>query len=219
MLKFQIRNYIWFLIQFKNLLNLHEKSPRLATASSAPGSPLSKHIQHITMSHFTLTSNRAYSISISTVGAFNRRSTHRYISISHISLKFTFFLCRCCIIVVKSHLDEHKTNWLIHWLTKLRFFAPRSLLPNLYSSRAHRISFCRCLIAFYFYVSRKNAIILHACVKRSESDRRWIYKFYLEPSRVSRFCVVWFADETLSRGEEKSCFRPPSARLLSLTVA
>lgn len=95
----------------KKFINLECKiNSTIATASSAPGSPLSKHIQHITMSHFTLTSNRAYSISISTVGAFNRRSTHRYISISHISLKFTFFLCRCSIIVVKSHLDEHKTN-------------------------------------------------------------------------------------------------------------
>lgn len=120
--KFQEWIQTWFLIQFKNLLNLHEKSPRLAKAeSSAPGSPLSKHIQHITMSHFTLTSNRAYSISSSTVGAFNRRSTHRYISISHISLKFTFFSSVAVPLLLLNHISTNTKQ--IDWFIGLQSFA------------------------------------------------------------------------------------------------
>lgn len=99
--------------------------------------------------------------------AFNCRSTHdiSQFLITHISLernKNSLFLLNHSRLTYNKLIDSlaYKDLWFCFF-----FASPQTCIWK------HQIFFCRCLIAFYFFMCLENAITLHACVKRKETKQ------------------------------------------------
>lgn len=118
--------------------------------------------------------------------AFNCRSTHdiSQFLIAHISLKRnknSLFLLNHSRLTHNKLIDSLAYKDL--WFCFFRFAS------NLYLKTSD--FFCRCLIAFYFFMCLENAITLHACVKRKET-KQTLLELNILPWGLRRDFVVPF---------------------------